>query len=198
MQRRDRDERQVADLKLGRERRELLSYTFKHRDVVVDEVHLVDREHQVRDPQQGGQERVPAALLGQAVAGVHEDDRQVGGRRTGNHVPRVLDVTRRVRDDELAPRRGEVAVGNVDRDALLPLGAQPVGQQGQVGALLAAFPAGPLHRRQLVLEDRLRVEQQPPDQGALPVVDRACGGQPQHVHVPVPLFQARSRVAHQK
>ena len=38
----------------------------------------------------------------------------------------------RVGDDELAPRRVEVAVGHVDRDALLALGAQAVGEQREV------------------------------------------------------------------
>jgi hypothetical protein len=37
-------------------------------------------------------------------------------------------VARRVGQDERALRRGEVAVGDVDRDALLALGAQAVGE----------------------------------------------------------------------
>jgi hypothetical protein len=60
-----------------------------------------------------------------------------------------------VGDDELAPRRREVAVGDVDGDALLALGPQAVGEQRQVGLLLAAVPAGPLDRLELVGEDRL-------------------------------------------
>jgi hypothetical protein len=35
----------------------------------------------VRHPQQRGQERVPAGLLDQALARVHQDQRQVGGGR---------------------------------------------------------------------------------------------------------------------
>jgi hypothetical protein len=42
--------------------------------------------------------------LGQhALARVDQDHRQVGGRRAGDHVARVLLVARRVGDDELAP-----------------------------------------------------------------------------------------------
>jgi hypothetical protein len=190
MQRGHRDEGQVADFQLHREGRELLGYAFKHRGVVVDEVHLVDGQHQVRDPQHGGEERVPPALLGQAIAGVNEDDREVGSGGPGDHVPRVLNVTRRVGDDELTARGGEVAVRHVDGDALLPLGPQAVGQQGQVGVVLAALLARALHSGELIAEDRLGVEQQPPDQGALAVVYRAGGGQPQHVHVPVSLRRA--------
>jgi hypothetical protein len=94
----------------------------------------------VRHPEQRGQEGVPARLLGQAVAGVDQDDGQVGGRSAGDHVPRVLDVSGGVSDDELAPRGGEVAVRDVDRDALLPFGPQAVGEQREVGGLLAAVP----------------------------------------------------------
>ena len=77
-------------------------------------------------------------LLGQALAGVDEHQAEVGGRGAGDHVAGVLHVARGVGDDELAGRRREVAVGDVDRDALLALGAQAVGQQGQVGVVVAA------------------------------------------------------------
>ena len=83
-------------------------------------------------PQQRGDERVAARLLEHALARVDQDEREVGGRRAGDHVARVLHVAGRVGDDELAPRRGEVAVGDVDRDALLALGAQAVGEQREV------------------------------------------------------------------
>ena len=182
----DRDEGQVPDVELGGERGELGGDLLEHALVVADQVHLVHRQHQVRHPQQGGEEGVAPALLGQPVAGVHQDDRQVGGGRPGDHVPRVLDVPGGVGDDELAAGGGEVAVGHVDGDALLALGPQPVGEQGEVGVVLAPRPAGPLHRRELVLEDRLGVVQQPPDEGALAVVHRAGRGQPQDVAVPVP------------
>ena len=111
---------------------------LEHGLVVVDEVHLVDAQHEVRHAEQRREERVPARLLDDAVAGVDEDQREVGGRRAGDHVARVLDVAGRVGDDELARRRREVAVGDVDRDALLALGAQAVGEQREVHAFLAA------------------------------------------------------------
>ena len=76
-------------------------------------------------------------------------------------------------------RRGEVAVRDVDRDALLALGAQAVGEQREVGAFVAARGAGRLDRAQLVLEDRLAVEEQPADQRGLAVVDRSGGGDAQ-------------------
>ena len=45
--------------------------------VPVDEVHLVDGQHDVPDAEQRRQEGVPARLLEQAVAGIDQDDRQL-------------------------------------------------------------------------------------------------------------------------
>jgi hypothetical protein len=69
----------------------------------------------------------------------------------------------------------EVAVGHVDRDALLALGAQAVGEQRQVGVAVAAPLGGLLDVLELVLEDRLGVVEQAADQGRLAVVDRSGG-----------------------
>ena len=127
------------------------------------------------------EEGVPAALLDEALARVDEDERQVGRRGTGDHVARVLDVPRGVGDDELPPRRREVAVGHVDGDALLALGAQAVGEQREVGVVVAALAAGPLDRVELVLEDRLAVVEEASDERALAVVHGPGGREPQHV-----------------
>ena len=111
---------------------EVVDDARRTRLVPVDEVHLVDAHDDVRDAQQRRDERVPARLLDDAVARVDEDDREVGRRRAGDHVARVADVAGGVGDDEAAPRRREVAVRDVDRDALLALGAQAVGEQREV------------------------------------------------------------------
>ena len=55
---------------------------------------------------------------------------QVDG--AGGHVAGVLLVAGRVGDDELALVGGEVAVGDVDGDALLALGLEAVGEQGEI------------------------------------------------------------------
>ena len=104
LERRDRDDLEVGDVELGRERGELGVDPVVDLLVVVDEVHLVDREHQVRDPEQRQDHRVPAGLLGQALAGVDEHQAEVGGRGAGDHVAGVLHVARGVGDDELAVR----------------------------------------------------------------------------------------------
>ena len=158
-ERRERHEGDVVDLELGGEVGELGADGLERGLVVVDEVHLVHGHHEARNAQECGQERVAAGLLEHTLAGVDEDDRHVGRRGTGDHVARVLHVARGVRDDELAPRGREVAVGDVDRDALLALGPQPVGEQREVGVLVAALGRGGLDGGELVLEDALGVEQ---------------------------------------
>jgi hypothetical protein len=147
--------------------------------IPVDQVHLVDRKHDVADAQQGRQEGVPSRLLEQSVAGVDEHDRQLGGRRAGDHVPGVLRVPGGVGDDEFPLGRGEVAVGDVDRDALLALGAQAVGHQGEIGVIVPALLRGLLDGGQLVLHDGLGVVEQSTDERRLAVVDGTCRRDPQ-------------------
>ncbi len=153
-----------------------------HRLVVADEVHLVHCHHDVRDAQQGRDEGVAVGLLDDPVAGIDEHDGQVGGGGAGDHVAGVLHMARGVGDDELALGRGEVAVGHVDGDALLALGPEAVGEEGQVDLVVAASDAGALDGLQLVFEDALGVVQQAADERGLAVIDRAGGGEAKQVH----------------
>ena len=143
------------------------------------EVHLVDADGDVAHPQQPRDGGVAARLLGHPVADVDEDQRQVGGRAPCDHVARVLRVARAVGDQEAPPRGGEGAVGDVDRDALLALGAQAVGDQREVDVAVAAPPRRLLDVLELVGEQRLGVVQQPADQRRLAVVDGAGGREAQ-------------------
>ncbi len=187
----DRDEHEVVDVELARELGELVADLVEARLLVLDEVHLVHAQHEVLHLQERRDHRVTARLLEYTLARVDQDEREVGGRRAGHHVARVLHVTGRVGDDELAARGGEVAVRDVDRDALLALGAQAVGEEGKVGVVEPAVAARTLDRLELVLEDLLGLEQEPPDERALAVVDRPRGGEPQHLHqLEVPLALA--------
>ena len=124
---------------------------------------------------------MPPGLLDDPLARVDEHEREVGGRRAGDHVAGVLHVPRGVGDDERPHRRGEVAVGDIDRDALLALGPQAIGEQGEVGVVVATVGTGALDSGELVLEDRLAVIEQPPDEGGLAVVDGACGREAEKV-----------------
>ena len=75
----------------------------------------------------------------------------------GGHVARVLLMARRICQNEFAFRRREIAVGDIDGDALLPFGAQAVGEQRKID-FTAAY--GLL---QLVFISPARIVQQTPD-----------------------------------
>jgi hypothetical protein len=91
-------------------------------------------------------------------------------------------VARGVDEHESAPRRGEVPVGDVDGDPLLALGAQPVGDEGEVDTVVPASGRRDRRRFELIVEQRLGVVQQPPDERALAVVDGAGGGEAKQLH----------------
>jgi hypothetical protein len=150
--------------------------------IVADEVHLVDRDDHVPDAEQRDDVGVTARLHLHAARGVDQDDGEVRGRGAGRHVARVLLVAGAVGDDVLALLGVEVAIGDVDRDALLPLGLQPVDEERQIDH--AAAGRAPLaavvgDRRKLVLEDLLGVVQHAADQRAHAVVDAAAGDEAQ-------------------
>ncbi|MCB5293120.1 hypothetical protein BJQ90_02565 [Arthrobacter sp. SO3] len=139
----------------------------------------------MRHAQQLQHGQVPAGLLEDTLAGVNEHDDGIRGGRAGHRVLGVLHVPGAVREDEAAAVRGEVAVGDVDGDALFPLGAQAVGQQREVNRLGAGgtgAPEAPVRRGagdgvELVGEDRLGVVQEAAHQGGLAVVDRSGRGE---------------------
>ena len=139
----------------------------------------------LRMPSSDDQEAVAARLRQHALAGVDQDHGQLGGRGAGHHVAGVLLVPRRVGDDELALVGREEAVGDVDGDALLALGGEAIDQQREVelAALRADLLRVGLERRELVLEDHLRVVEQPADQRGLAVVDAAAGDEAQQALV---------------
>ena len=66
----------------------------------------------------------------------------------------------------------EAPVGDVDGDSLLAFGLQAVEEEREIGvvALGAVAARGPFDRRELVLEHRSALVEQPADQGALAVV----------------------------
>ena len=156
-------------------RGKLMADLVEDRAIEFDEVHLVHGEHQRRDSQQLRDTRVAPRLLPHAMARVDQQDRQVcrGGAR--RHIARVLFVAGRVGQDELPVCRCKIPVGDVDRDALFPLCAEAVGEQGEVdrpGALVARRGR---HRTDLIVVHAPRVVQQASDERALPIV-HASGG----------------------
>ena len=126
-------------------------------------------------------------LFQHSFAGVDQDDCEVGGGGACHHVAGVLNVARGIGDYEFAPRSREVAVGNIDGDALLAFGSEAIGKQRQVRVFGTHLNRGPLHSLYLVLEDRFGVVQQATDQCGLAVIDRTGGGEAEHLHQNIPI-----------
>ena len=140
--------------------------------VEIDQVHLVHGQHDVANAHQRGDEAVAAGLRQQALGGIDQDDGEIGGGGAGGHVAGILFVAGRIGDNEAAARGGEEAPGDIDGDALLAFGLQPVEQQRIInlaagGAMLAAVIR---QRAQRVVHDGLAVVQQAADQRGLAVV----------------------------
>ena len=177
VQRADRHQLRLGQADAAGQREHLRRHLVEPLLRELDQVHLVDRHHHVGDAQERRDLGVAARLGDDAGPGIDEHEDQVGGRRAGEHVAGVALVAGRVGQDEGASRRREVPVGDVDGDALLALGAQAVGERGQVRGAVAPLRDG----GQLIGEQELGVQQQPADERRLPVVDRSGGGQPQQL-----------------
>jgi hypothetical protein len=138
---------------------------------------------------------------GGAVADVDQEQGEVRRRRAGQHVAGILLVARRVGDHEGATRRGEIAVGDIDRDALLAFGFKAVEQE----RILELARNGAVSARQdrqflqLVVGDRAGLDQQAADQGGLAVVHRAARDDVQLIAVAyLPSGGLHDRRVHQK
>ena len=88
----------------------------------VNEVHLVHGDGQLADTQQGGDIGMAPRLVGYPLLGTYQDHSLVSRGGSCGHVSCVLLMAWSIGDDELAFRRGEIPVGDIDRDALFPLG----------------------------------------------------------------------------
>ena len=179
----------VGDAERRHEGTEISDDAVKHFAREIQQVHLVHRQYDMPDAQQGAEERVAACLGDDARTGIHQNDGQIGCRAACDHVPRVLLVARGVGYDELAFVGREVAVGHVDGDALFAFGFQTVEQQGVVNvlagvahALRVAFECG-----ELVLVEFFRVEEQPSYECAFSVVYTAGGEKAEQVLLLVPV-----------
>ena len=124
---------------------------------IVDQIHLVDGEHNMPDPDERDEHAVPTRLHQHALARINQDDGKVSGGCPGDHVARVLLVAWRVRDNELAAVGRKESIGDIDGDALLALRSQSIEEQGVVEfiATRADLARVGFEGRQLVLEQHL-------------------------------------------
>ena len=78
---------------------------------------------------------MPSRLRQHAMPCIDKYNREVGSRGSGNHVSCVLLVAWRIGNDEFALGRGEKAVGDIDRDALLALRSKTIDEQRKIDIL---------------------------------------------------------------
>ena len=128
---------------------------------------------------------MPPRLGQHALARIEQDHREIGGRSAGHHVAGILLMPRAVGDDEAAFGGREIAIGDVDRDALLALGGEAVDQQREVDLFAARSDRLRIlgERRHLVVEHLGGVVEQPPDQRRLAVIDAAAGDEAQEIGI---------------
>ena len=98
----------------------------------VHQIHFIDRNDQMLDPQQCGDKAVATRLIQHAFARIHQQNRQFTGRGPGRHVTGVLFVAWGIGNDKFALLSGEITIRHVNGNALLALSLKAVHQQGQV------------------------------------------------------------------
>ena len=81
--------------------------------------------------------------------------------------------------DEFPCRSSKVAVRDIDRDALLALSTQAVGEQSKIGSIQTLALAHLLNVIKRVGEHGVGVEEKSTHQRRLAVVNRACRREPQ-------------------
>ena len=105
---------------------------------VIDQVHLVERKNEVANAHQCTDACVAAGLHKHALRSIDQNDCQIGKRCADRHVSGVLLMSRRVSNDKAAVVCGEVAICDVNRDALLAFCHQTVQQQRIINFAAAA------------------------------------------------------------
>ncbi len=174
---RDRDRHHVRKIQ-GTDEAEIgRGNPLEHLLGLFDQVDLVDRQHDLADSEQRADKTVAPGLGQQALARVDQHHREIGGRGSGRHVAGILLVTRRIGHNEGAPRRGKIAVGDVDGDALLAFGLQAIDQQSEIRFFAERAIAAAIARQrgQMVVQNEIGIIEQAADQRRLAVVDRAAG-----------------------
>ena len=188
---------QALEAEGGAELRELVADIDERLFGEADQVDLVHRQHDVANAEQRDDVGMAAGLGDDAVLGVDQKHGEIGRRGAGRHVAGVLDVAGRVGDDEAAAVGGEIAIGDVDGDALLALGGKAIDEKGEIDVFAGgavALRVG-LQGGELVLEQALGIEQQPADQRRLAVIDAAAGQEAQQALVLVVGEEAGERLA---
>ena len=177
----DRDGLDVLEAEWRGKVQEAVGDPLENGAVEFDQIDLVHRQDGVANAQQADDDGVTPRLGEKALARIDQKHRQFGRGRAGRHVAGILLVARGVGDNERPPSGREIAIGDVDGDALFALGLQPIEQQGKIDlrSAGAVFAGIALERGQMILENEVLLVEQPAEQGRFAIVDRAAGEEPQ-------------------
>ena len=95
---------------------------------IIDKVHLIDTDHEMRYLQQARDDGMPSRLFEYTLPRINQDQRYIGRAGTCDHVARILDVSRCIRDDKLPLWCREISVCNINGDPLFAFCFQSIGQ----------------------------------------------------------------------
>ena len=96
-------------------------YAFIGGLVVIDEVHLIDTDRNMGNAQQRGDKGVPFGLFNDPFTRIDQDYGKIGCRCARDHISRVLNMARSIRDNEFSLWRSKVTIGHINGDSLLTL-----------------------------------------------------------------------------
>ena len=133
--------------------------TVEHFLRISDHVHLVHGRDDVPDAEQAGDVGMAPRLREHALGGIDQDHSGIRRGRPGCHIAGVLLMSGSVGDDEFPPQCGKVAVGDINRNALLAFGAQAVGQQREIQRAGRSIDSAVADSSKLVLVHTLAVVQ---------------------------------------
>ena len=120
---------------------------------------------------------VALGLFDNAFASVNQHDGELRSRGARHHVAGVLDMAGRVGDDEFALGRGEVAIGDINGDALFALGFEAVGEKREVDVIIAALARRVLDGFELVFKNVFGIVEQAANQRRFAVINGAASGE---------------------
>ena len=107
--------------------------------------------------------------------GIHQNDRQVGCRTSGNHIPRILFMPRSIGNNELTVIGTEITISDIDCNTLCAFGLQTIEQQGIINMFsgISHTFAVAFQRIQLVFIQLFTVKQQTTNQRRFTIIHRS-------------------------
>ena len=170
-----RNDLHIAEVKFICQHMDLFGDLVEALLAVIGEVHFVDSEYKIVNPHQRADSRVTARLHQNSLCGVNQDDRKIRKGGTDSHVPCILLMSRRVRNDKGTFICGEIAVCHVDGNSLLPLCHQAVQKKGVIDVASRGSDLGVQEKSLLLIRvQKLRVIENMSDQCGFSVINAAA------------------------